>query len=90
MLPKETLLKDLKIKLAINRILYPVFSALFVAIGIWGLIKFPGNTIWPIPVVMGVVCFVMQLFANRRLKKVIADMENEQNANKSTQTTENE
>ena len=32
MLPKETLLKDLKIKLAINRILYPVFSALFVAI----------------------------------------------------------
>ena len=90
MLKNDILLKDLKIKLAINRILYPLLSVLFVAMGIWGLIKFPGNTIWPIPVVMGVVCFVMQLFANRRLKKVIADMENEQNANKTTQTTENE
>ena len=90
MLKNDTLLKDLKIKLAINRILYPLMSVLLIAIGIWGLIKFPGNTIWPIPVVMGVVVFVMQLFANKRLKKHITDMENSQDSGKTPQSAENE
>ena len=90
MLPKETLLKDLKIKLAINRILYPLLSLAFIIIGIVTLIKAPKSALWIIPVAIGVVNFLMSLLARRHLKRLIADMENEQNTANAPQSTENE
>ena len=90
MLPKETLLKDLKIKLAINRILYPLLSLAFIIIGIVTLIKAPKSALWIIPVAIGAVNFLMSLLARRHLKRLIADIENEQNTANAPQPTENE
>ena len=90
MAKKDILLKDLKAKVAIDRILFPLTSLVFVIIGIVTLIKLPQSAIWIIPVAGGVADFLAGLFVVRHLKRLIADMENEQNTANAPQSTENE
>ena len=90
MAKKDILLKHFKAKVAIDRILFPLTSLVFVIIGIVTLIKLPQSAIWIFPVASGVVNFLAGLFVVRHLKKLIADMENEQNAANAPQSAENE